>query len=192
MEARKTAAPPTPPPMPQASSSPKLLGSNGAALKLASAHPDWETQYLASLKGSPPRDPFVPGGWYFLFGTLRDPSMLSEILDLPSAPQLRPAYMIGYTRRKWGQYPALVDGPCGSTVQGSAFYVPDENAAAKLAYYETDNYQYKPCNIRFDDGAPDVIRGFTFMFAGNVNDLSDGDFDLDTWLRQMGRKPVDV
>ena len=193
MDEKKAQAPPTPPSLP-----PLALTSNptGFALKLASAPEDWESQYLDSLsksKARPTRDPFKPSsGWYFLYGTLRDPAMLAEILHLPERPVLRRAYVVGYTRKRWGQYPALIDRPCGSTVRGSAFHVSDEAAAARLAFYETDNYRNAPCNIQFSDGAsPSIIEGFTFEYCGDPRDLSEGDFDLNTWLRQMGRQPVD-
>ena len=131
-------------------------------------------------------------GTYFLYGTLRDPAMLMDILDLPSPPILRPAYIVGYARRLWGQYPALVDAPSpgAAVVEGSAFEVPNPEAAEKLADYETTNYTTAPCLVHLADGesSTSTIYGYTFVFAGRKDDLTDGDFDLDQWLKNMGRE----
>ena len=158
------------------------------ALKARTGPPGWA---YFSKNELPSRDLLSPPpGTYFLYGTLRDPAMLMGILDLPGPPVLRPAYVVGYTRRLWGQYPALVDGPPGAIVHGSAFDVPTAVAAEKLAYYETRNYAIDPCLIHVDDGersSSDVVDGYTFVFAGRPNDLRDGEFDLDLWLKSVGR-----
>jgi len=118
--------------------------------------------------------------------------MLAEILDLPATPCLRPPHVIGYHLELWGQYPALVIGPTDAVVRGSSWEVSDEDAAGKLADYETSHYDAVPCNIyegREDDNE-EKVPGFTFMFCGNRRDLTEGSFDLDVWLRRMRRKPL--
>lgn len=155
------------------------------ALKVQAAPPGWACDSQPSQPGWDGLDP--PAGTYFFYGTLQDPSMLKEILDLPSTPVLRPAHMVGYALKLWGQYPALVDGT--TVVCGSAFDVPDEAAAQRLADYETNAYRPEPCNIRFSqDGKESLSEGFVFKFHGKPADLSEGDFNLDVWLRRMRRK----
>ena len=120
-----------------------------------------------------------------------DPSLLSEILDLPEKPSLRPAKLIGYSLKLWGQYPALVDGATGEVVEGMAYNVESEQRAERLAEYETRAYRSAPCRIHFTDGGePGNISGTTFQYAGNPLDIAEGKFDLGFWLRQMGREGV--
>jgi hypothetical protein len=65
-------------------------------------------------------------------------------------------------------------------------------AGEKLAAYETRNYAVERCEIVFTDGKePSVADGNVFMFAGDPSELSEGVFDLNTWLRRMGRSPAD-
>jgi hypothetical protein len=52
-----------------------------------------------------------------------DPALLSEILGLPEKPRLRPAMLLSYSPKLWGQYPALVDGPPGAVVEGRVYDV---------------------------------------------------------------------
>jgi gamma-glutamylcyclotransferase (GGCT)/AIG2-like uncharacterized protein YtfP len=136
-----------------------------------------------------PIDPLAPCvGPYFFYGTLMDPSLLSEILALPEKPRLRPAKLTGYSLKLWGQYPALVDGATGEVVEGMAYDVESEQHAEKLAAYETRAYRSAPCRIRFmDGGEPGDISGTTFQYAGNPMDITEGKFDLGVWLRRMGR-----
>ncbi|CAJ2501524.1 Uu.00g043770.m01.CDS01 [Anthostomella pinea] len=180
--------PPAPPPLPrQCDAKPSSI-----AYKVRSAPPGWAYD---SKVNTPGRDELAPPvGTYFFYGTLQDPSLLADILDLPVAPVLRPARVIGYHLELWGQYPALVCGPTDAVVRGSAWEVPDEEAAGKLAAYETNNYDAVPCNVYessdSDDGEQRV-PGFTFVFCGDRADLTEGSFDLDVWLRRMDvNKPL--
>lgn len=135
------------------------------------------------------RDPFAPPtGPYFFYGTLMDPSFLSEVLNLPQKPTIRPAELIGYSLKLWGQYPALVNGPTGAVVEGMVCEIETEKHAKRLAQYETSAYDRAPCRIRFTDGKePEEVSGTTFVYAGNPMDVSEGRFDLGVWLRRMGR-----
>ncbi|KAJ5371452.1 uncharacterized protein N7496_007544 [Penicillium cataractarum] len=153
------------------------------------------------LKVAPPSDFFyspttpstdgltpIPTGPYFFYGTLSDPSLLSEILDLSKNPELKPAYLVGYRCMMWGQYPALMDAP-GMIVKGVVYHVCTQEDGEKLATYETNSYRVEACRIRyFDDKEPSDNLGYTFKFAGNVNDLEEGDFDLTAWLSRIGRE----
>jgi hypothetical protein len=115
--------------------------------------------------------------------------MLAEILGLENEPDLRPAYIIGYECKLWGQYPALLNGAQGSLVEGAVYHVQTVEDGGRLAAYETGNYKTESCLINYMDGKePSQDLGYTFMFAGNPNDLSKGSFDLKVWLRRMGRQ----
>lgn len=125
-----------------------------------------------------------------------DASILSAVLDLdPAAAEqrkadfdLRPAYIVGYECKLWGQYPALVDGPGFSSIEGAVFQVRTVQEGKRLAEYETANYRTTPCQIRSRDGKqPDIENGHVFVFAGDRRELSEGTFDLQVWLRRMGR-----
>jgi gamma-glutamylcyclotransferase (GGCT)/AIG2-like uncharacterized protein YtfP len=187
-------APPTPPPLPPQSSyeahPPK---SHFKIAEKVSGF--WEkfqyaqgAFYEASDPGLP-IDPLAPKiGPYFFYGTLMDPTMLMEILDLKETPMLRRATIAGYSCKLWGQYPALVNGPQGGIVEGAMYDVQTEEHAAKLAEYETRAYMAAPCDISLVDGEePTKVCGTTFRYIGPNLDLDEGDFDLKTWLRRMGR-----
>ena len=120
-----------------------------------------------------------------------DLSILADILDLKAEPVLRPAKIIGYLCKLWGQYPALIDGATGTIVEGASYDVESQEDGEKLAYYETRNDKTVPCIIRYTDGMdPATARGHTFIYCGNPNNLDEGAFDLNVWLRRMGRGNV--
>lgn len=125
--------------------------------------------------------------------------MLREILGLDHGPEFRPGYISGYERMLWGQYPALL--PTTSTsastndensiVEGVIYYVETVEYGEKLAAYETRNYQPQECWITYTDGRePLEESGWVFVFVGDKRDLSEGSFDLEVWLRRMGRDAV--
>lgn len=172
---------PIPPPLPPQHRHHKT----SIALKVKAAPPGWASEGRIVDPAWDFVDP--PAGFYFFYGTLQDPELLREILGLYDAPSLRPAQIVGYKVRLWGQYPAIVDFPY-TVVKGSIYEVIDESTAAKLAAYETSNYRPAPCIIDLvgDDGE-ERIDGYVFKFCGNFNDLTDGEFDLTRWLQLMGR-----
>ncbi|KAE8154967.1 hypothetical protein BDV25DRAFT_135306 [Aspergillus avenaceus] len=130
---------------------------------------------------TPPAEP------YFLYDTLTDPTVLRELLVLKEEPQLRPAYILGYEIKLWGQCPALLDKR-GSIVKGFVYDVRTEEDAAKLAAYETKSYREVPCWIRYMDGEKPVEDlGRTFLFAGDFGELREGVFDLGVFLGGRGR-----
>ena len=140
-----------------------------------------------------------------------DPSFLAEVLALPShrRPKMRPAKMVGYAVKLWGQYPALLDGEAGQEVYGMAWRVREKKDAVRLAEYETRAYRPAPCLIELttDEGGDDddddynnsgksgfvggkgtVLQGHAFKFRdGNESELREGSFDLKNWLRLVGR-----
>nr|POF15357.1 hypothetical protein CFP56_42246 [Quercus suber] len=190
-------SPPSPPPLP----TPRTHKKSSIALKVREAPPGWAYDSPVRYFHWDPLTP--PPGLYFFYGSLQDPDILREILQQHDRPLLRPAWIMGYRLRLWGQYPALIDAS-QEVVKGLVFEVPDEASAAKLAAYETDNYWPAPCRINFsedngeeqdqsvsgeEEGGEDrSVSGFVFKYCGNSNDLSDGEFDLDRWLQLIRRK----
>lgn len=172
--------PPTPPP-------PEIPGLKPSSYisKLRAAPPDYLFRPPSPSKGV---DLFAaPTGLYFFYGTLTDPSMIREILELENEPELRPARVVGYKCKLWGQYPALLDAR-GSVVEGAVYHVETVEHGERLAAYETNNYKTHPCRISYTDGKePSEGIGYTFKFRGDQKDLSEGTFDLRVWLKKMGR-----
>lgn len=116
------------------------------------------------------------------------PFFFSKVLNLPEKPILRPAELIGYPLKLWGQYPALVDGPAGAVVEGMGCEIESERHAEKLVRYETRAYRPAPCPIRFTDRQePGEVSGTTFEFVGNTMDVDNGKFDFVVWLPRIGR-----
>ena len=171
--------PPTPPP-----EIPSLKPSSYIS-KLKAAPPDYFFRPPSPSKGV---DLFAaPTGPYFFYGTLTDPSMIRDILELETEPELRPARIVGYKCGLWGQYPALLDAR-GSVVEGAVYHVETVEHGERLAAYETNNYKTHPCRISYTDGEePSEGIGYTFKFRGDQKDLSEGTFDLRVWLKRMGR-----
>lgn len=184
--------PPQPPPMPV-----KGLNHPPSRLKMSSkVSPFIEKLQNASqgysfdsqVRPQPIDSLAPPTGLYFFYGTLMDPSLFSEILSLPEKPILRPAKLVGYSLKLWGQYPALVDGPTGAVVEGMVCDIQTQKHAERMAEYETSAYRPMACRIRFLDGnEPREAGGTTFKYIGNPIDLSEGNFDLAVWLRRMRR-----
>ncbi|KAJ5586955.1 uncharacterized protein N7459_002720 [Penicillium hispanicum] len=172
-----TAPPPPPPPAdPRSKISP-------AVLKLKCVSPD---HFFSP--GPPPQTTAPPTGPYFFYGSLRDPSLLAEILGLPAAPTLRPASLDGYQCKLWGQYPALVAADSSDVVEGSVYSVTTAADAQRLAEYETRHYRAVSCEIRYADVQEPVQEaGYVFLFVGEMGELTEGRFDLEVWLRRVGR-----
>ncbi|RMZ75956.1 hypothetical protein DV737_g5031, partial [Chaetothyriales sp. CBS 132003] len=142
----------------------------------------------ADLPIAGPRAPTL--GWYFVYGSLMDPSLLSEILSLDTKPTLCRAKVLGYALKLWGQYPALLDGQPGEEVYGMAFKVDEQRHADRLVEYETKAYRPGACLIRFitkDGSDGEAVEGSVFKYDGDPNELSDCQFDLDSWLKLIGR-----
>lgn len=113
--------------------------------------------------------------WYFFYGTLADIPTLSHVLSVSEAevPDLRPATVEGGLMKTWGdgKYNALVDGPMGACLEGSAYLVCSKEDEDALRRYETDNYEVVRCMILVD-GKKEVM-GCTFRFCGTV-DVDEG------------------
>ena len=161
------------------------MNSHGFINKLASAPAD----FLTRRPETPPRPPQFEPTFYFFYGTLKDPKMLSHILDLTESPELRPAQIVSYALANWSDYKTLIDGPTENVVEGCAYLVRSEEDEKKLAYYETNAYESRPCLITLTDGdEPQRVSGRTFKYAGDPQALLEGRFDRKLWSKQMAGK----
>ncbi|KAG8157277.1 hypothetical protein KVR01_012985 [Diaporthe batatas] len=193
------ASPPTPPPAP----APRAPLPQTPSVMPQSSKPAVETpsEYLKSLASMPAdyltrpvevepilKQPYKPV-YYFFYGTLTQPKILSHILDLKQPPVLRPAKVVGYTLTNWGQYRALIDGKPGEEVTGYAYLVGSIDDELKLAKYETNAYEPVDCRIQFTDNrTPENLYGMTFKYAGDAESLKAGKFDRKLWELQMGTR----
>ncbi|KAG9496292.1 hypothetical protein J7337_012878 [Fusarium musae] len=174
-------APPLPPPLQSESSKEYPF-----ALKVRNAPEHW---FYRPPRPSGQADLLEPPtGPYFVYGTLMDPKMLADVLRLEEKPKLRSAKIVGYSKKLWGQYPALQNGPQDAEVSGAVYHVQSAAHAKRLAEYETNSYRAKPCLIQYTYGKkPAEEFGHVFMFVGNPRDLQEGEFDLKRWLKRVGR-----
>ncbi|KAF4442550.1 hypothetical protein F53441_11711 [Fusarium austroafricanum] len=105
--------------------------------------------------------------WYFFYGTLADPVVLSKMLGFQ--PHYREAKIRGGLLKSWGQYKALVDDPDGGNeVMGKAFLVVSKEEEDSLRIYETDAYEVVRCLIEMEGG--DMVNGLTFRFIEEAMD----------------------
>lgn len=127
----------------------------------------------------------------FLYGTSKDSARLAEVLqhktdDQP--PKLRPAKLVGYHIKLWGQYPALLDGPPGNEVFGAAYEIQSPMEVVWLRAYETRKYAHRPCLIQLLDDAEEgdkEVKGNTFMWNGQPDELTEGEFSLEEWKQRQ-------
>ena len=106
--------------------------------------------------------------WYFFYGTLADPGVLSQHLALEEAPHYIPASVTGGRLRTWaGKHKALVDAP-GEVVFGTAFLAKSREQEDALRFYETDMYEVVRCQITIQS---EMLDGLTFRFDGLEREL---------------------
>ena len=103
--------------------------------------------------------------WYFCYGNLTVPSILSARLGIEEDEiKLVPARITGGVVGSWGgRYRALLDGPQDATVDGFGFLVTSSRIEDILRYYETDNYEVVRCKMIFKDSG-EVVPACTFKF----------------------------
>ncbi|RAK90294.1 hypothetical protein BO79DRAFT_253711 [Aspergillus costaricaensis CBS 115574] len=108
--------------------------------------------------------------WYFFYGDLTVPEILTERLGLDEMPVYRKAVVKGGILRTWGggKYKALVDGDASARVEGWAYEVRSAEDEEMLRYYETDFYEVVRCDICMVD-VGEVVKGLVFRFVGDVN-----------------------
>ena len=116
---------------------------------------------------------------YFFYGTLANPDVLAQQLNLPSPPrldiELGPAYIQGGRLRCWGgMYRALVDDFDNgeeSWVGGYGFVVNCKEQEDALRAYVTDKYVVVRCKLFTETGK---IWGLTFRYCGPADQLGLG------------------
>ncbi|KAL9105275.1 MAG: hypothetical protein Q9227_009534 [Pyrenula ochraceoflavens] len=110
--------------------------------------------------------------WYFFYGNLAKPEILTKLLSLTEPPIYHPASVNGALIKRWaGKYNAVVDGPMGSVVEGSAYRVVSEEDESILRFHETGNYEVVRCNIGMGGGER-IVRGLTFRYSGPLSAIS--------------------
>ncbi|KAH7036025.1 uncharacterized protein B0I36DRAFT_319551 [Microdochium trichocladiopsis] len=135
-----------------------------------------------------PEEPWKPV-WYFFYGTLTQPEVLKDVLDLPPGeePLYQPAVVVGYALAERTPYRALIDGDSGQLVTGLAYLVQKEEHEKMLAEYETDAYEVHECFIQLPDcKETPKVSGKTFLFAGDMSELKQDLLDGVTWERKSG------
>ncbi|KAJ5638533.1 hypothetical protein N7528_000923 [Penicillium herquei] len=140
-----------------------------------------------NLSQPPPRIPMAPPEqntafkpeYYFFYGSLQDKCRLAKILERPERLDLQRATIVGWTYKMWGDYPALVPGSPGNTVQGMACEIKRITERNRLIQYETTAYKIQDCEIQLDRG---TVKGKTFVWDGDPEALHDGIFDLKDWI----------
>lgn len=106
--------------------------------------------------------------WYFFYGTLADPDVLTRLLSPSEAgpPTLvRASVSVGLIKSWAGRYKALVDGASTDHVDGSAYEVTSREQEDILLTYETENYAVVRCAITM---ASKTVQGLTFRFVGSL------------------------
>ncbi|KAL2265785.1 hypothetical protein VTJ83DRAFT_6885 [Remersonia thermophila] len=179
--------PPTPPPLP--------ARIPGAPLPPPSVPSDLSGP--RSPPSPPAPSPYKPT-WYFFYGSLTNPSWLKKVLSLPSDPVLHPAVTTGYEVLMWGHNKVLVpDEDPGKVVRGVAYLVETQEHADRLAFYETDNYEVMPCEMRFagrQGGEPtageEKVVGSVFMWRGDRGKLERGEFDRRRCMEKLRNRGV--
>ena len=136
----------------------------------------FNTQESPEANSVPRQPPAFRRELFFFNGSLTDPATLAKVLHLMELPKLQPATVIGYHCKLWGPYPVLLDGPYGAKVKGAAFEVQSAKQVKLLEDYETKRYRKASCRINLGNGSE--IRGTTFVWHSNVEELHEGVFDL--------------
>jgi hypothetical protein len=138
-------------------------------------------EFQANVKPSVGQYTYIPKPFFF-YGSLIDPLQLQEVLQLPAPPVLKPARVKSYKIMLWGQYPALVDGPNNSYVDGMAYVVETEQQQKMLEHYETDVYSTEGIRITIEGKE---VSGRTFMWADDPAELMEGTWSLEEWKNEV-------
>jgi len=112
--------------------------------------------------------------WYFFYGSLADPDVLSRLLSLSEQPGLRLASVTGGILKTWAaRYKAIVDAPASAShcIHGHAYRVLIREHEEALQYYETEKYEVVRCLIKLHDKTEEVVNGLTFRFVNKSQDL---------------------
>ncbi|KAI9872560.1 MAG: hypothetical protein M1830_001478 [Pleopsidium flavum] len=133
-------------------------------LGLDSTLPHHRANY-AQASFSPAQDQYPV--WYFFYGTIADPDVLTSLLSLSEPPIMRSASITGGIIKTWaGKYKAIVDGPASISTGGCAYLVTSRDHEDALSFYETEKYEVARCSITMQDNG-EVVEGLTYRFVGS-------------------------
>lgn len=83
----------------------------------------------------------------------------------------------------WGQYPALVDGPLDSYVDGMTCVIETEQHLQMLKEYETKAYYLSGIRIEVDGK---IVSGRAFIWAkDDLSALTEGTWSLEEWRKDV-------
>jgi hypothetical protein len=116
------------------------------------------------ISGALPKQSEFPV-WYFFYGTLADPSVLSRVTGAEMAKiTYKRAHIHGAKLSRWGnKYLGLIDSGSSSMVDGWAYCVVTSDEEEALRVYETERYMVVRCRISMNEGGTEtVVAGLTF------------------------------
>jgi hypothetical protein len=144
----------------------------------------FEKQMYQATKLSPgPEPPFTPCNFFFN-GSLMDAEVLQTVLDLPSLPVYKAAFLSGFKIKMWNIQPTLVPSATYGKIQGMVWKVESAEYFSRLGEYETRAYQACKCEAELENG--EILRDcIPFCWAGDPasRELSEGAFDLEMYRR---------
>jgi gamma-glutamylcyclotransferase (GGCT)/AIG2-like uncharacterized protein YtfP len=123
---------------------------------------------------------------YFFYGTLMDADVRGLVLSPASREtHVEPATLQGYRRVFMAErvYPVIAPSPA-SSVAGVLSLDLNEEDAARLAAFESDEYDEATLDVIAEDGQSVAARVFV---AGSKAVLSDVAWDLADWQRRHKR-----
>ncbi|KAM5513656.1 hypothetical protein FOXYSP1_04623 [Fusarium oxysporum f. sp. phaseoli] len=107
--------------------------------------------------------------WYFFYGTLADPSVLTKLLGSDFQAEYYAGKIRGGALKTWGRYIALVDDPSRTNlIHGKALLVQTREEEERLRAYETHLYEVVRCSIEM--GSEEPANGLTFRFITDMMD----------------------
>ncbi|KAK4171511.1 hypothetical protein QBC36DRAFT_391067 [Triangularia setosa] len=126
-----------------------------------SAHPTLDIASTLPQHWPNSADNQYPVFFYFVYGTLANPQILKEKLDLDKKPVYKPAHK------------ALIDAPPQldhnkAIIDGYAFTVENSMQEDALCGYETGKYEVVRCTIELPEEGQ-VVEGLTFRFVGETS-----------------------
>ena len=126
---------------------------------------------------------------YFFYGTLLDPELRRVVLGRPLPPgAVVPAVLRGYRRVAVAGrgYPALVPDPRART-EGVLATGLDEAMAARISYYESDDYDIEMVVVEARGLGAVPARVFV---PTRAMPLSPAPWDLELWRRRFRRRAI--
>lgn len=120
---------------------------------------------------------------FFFYGTLRDDDLRRIVLGRSAVPsRMVPATLPGYRRIRLVErsYPALIADP-RSAADGCLVGGLDEATAARVSYYESDDYDATEVRVETADG---VEPAWVFL-PGRAMRMTPAPWDIELWRRRF-------